>query len=76
MISAHRALKGINLTVEALNLPPELIGLLLGLSHEISIALGRVGQVSKLQGKNKNNSFADSSMYNELVMFSSIHGIF
>lgn len=37
---AHRALKGIDLTVEALNLPPELVGLLLGLSHAISIALG------------------------------------
>lgn len=44
----HRVLQCINFTVERLNLPPGLIGLLLGLPQRISAALCRFSQVSKL----------------------------
>lgn len=50
---AHRVLQCINFTVERLNLPPGLIGLLLGLPQRISIALGRLSQISKLWGPKK-----------------------
>lgn len=50
---AYGVLQGIDLTVERLNLPPGLIGLLLGLPQRIVIALCRLSQVSKLRGQEK-----------------------
>lgn len=45
----HRVLQCINFTVERLNLPPGLVGFLLGLPQSISVALCRLGQINKLQ---------------------------
>lgn len=50
---AHSVLQGLNLTVERLDLPPGLIGLLLGLPQRIIIALCRLSQVSKLRGQRR-----------------------
>lgn len=45
----HRVLHGINFTVERLNLPPGLVGLLLGLPQRVSVALCGLSQIIKLQ---------------------------
>lgn len=45
----HCVFQCVDFTVERLNLPPGFVGLLLGLSQGISIALCRLSQVSKLQ---------------------------
>ena len=45
----HRVLHSINFTGEGLNLPPGLIGLLLGLPQRVSVALGRLSQIHKLR---------------------------
>lgn len=50
-VGPHCVLQCINFTAEGLNLPPGLIGLLLGLPQGIRIALCRLGQISKLQGR-------------------------
>lgn len=46
---AYRVLQCINFTVKRLNLPPGLVGLLLGLPQSIIVALCRLSQISKLQ---------------------------
>lgn len=46
---AHRVLQCIDFTAKRLNLPPGLIGLLLGLPHSIIVALCRLSQINKLQ---------------------------
>lgn len=59
ILLAHRVLQCINFTVERLNLPPGLIGLLLGLPQRIIIALCRLSQISKLWGQKKTTPWSD-----------------
>ena len=45
---SHRVLQGVHLTVEGLDLPPGLVGILLGLPDGVVVLLGRLGEVSEL----------------------------
>lgn len=59
----HRVLQRINFTVKRLNLPPGLVGFLLGLPQRISVALCRLGQISKLQEAKRKHTKVNMCLY-------------
>ena len=59
----HRVLQCIDFTVERLNLPPGLVGLLLGLPQGVSVALCRLSQIIELQEEKMKHTVMNMCLY-------------
>lgn len=65
---SHRVLQCINFTAKRLNLPPGLIGLLLGLPQIISVALCRLSQIIKLQEQKMQHTIMNMCLYVHVLL--------